>query len=121
MSSGNGPVAGNLPEKYTPRPVPSDIEILADWLQDELDRIAIHMRERDVVVCGKETLSSGTATVTFAREQPDTEYYILMNGNVSGEIYHRANKAVTGFDIVESTATSTAVVHWAIFRDRDND
>jgi len=108
-----------LVQKYQADPVPSDPASLPEYLRQELDRIALAMRGRDEVVCGKATLSSGTAAVTLAREQPDSEYFILLCTDTDENVW-RSAKATTGFTI-NGGAAGASVVHWAIFRDRDND
>lgn len=113
----------SLPQKYDPDPVPTDPALLADFLRQELDRIAVSMKARDEVVCGKATLDGGsppTVTVAFARAQPDTVYQILTT-SPNAEYTYTGNRTVNGFDIFGSVNGRTSNVHWAIFRDRDND
>jgi len=107
-----------LVEKYRPTQPPSDPNKLGDFLRDELERIAEHMAGRDEVLTGRGTTAANTLAITFARAQPDTEYNILVSTSNSGTVWSSA-KAVGGFTINHSSAV--AVVHWAIFRDRDND
>ena len=109
-----------LVEKYRPTQPPADPEKLGDFLRDELERIAEHMAGRDEVVTGGVTLSSGTASVVFAREQPDTAYQILVAGNVTAGVATWSAKAVTGFTVT-GAGGGAGNVQWAIFRDRDND
>ena len=109
----------SLVEKYVPTQPPAEPERLGDFLRDELERIAIHMAGRDEVLTGRGTTSAGTLVITFARAQPDTEFNILVATSNDGRVWSSA-KAVTGFTINHSGG-GAAVVHWAIFRDRDND
>lgn len=60
---------------------------------------------------GKVTLASGTGAVTFKKNQPDTDYYICLAGDTA-ETFTWASKAVTGFTINSSNASSTAKVDW---------
>jgi hypothetical protein len=64
---------------------------------------------------GQETLSSGTATVTFTTEEDDNSYYIFLSGD-AGEAFSWASKATTGFTINSDSGASTATVDWFIIR-----
>jgi hypothetical protein len=109
-----------LVEKYVPTQPPAEPERLGDFLRDELERIAVHMAGRDEVVTGRATFPAATTVaVTFAREQPDTRYQILL-GPSSSNTHWWSARAVTGFTLHSSVSTSENI-DWAIFRDRDND
>ena len=65
---------------------------------------------------GSETLSSGTATVTFGTAEPDANYNIYLSGDAN-ETFYWSSKATTGFTITSSNGSSTANVDWLIVGD----
>jgi len=112
----------SLVEKYVPTQPPAEPERLGDFLRDELERIAIHMAGRDEVVCGTATFAGATVAVTFAREQPDTLYRVVIGPRNSNWNHWVSAKLVSGFTLnSEQGAGATNNVDWAVFRDRDND
>lgn len=70
-------------------------------------------RESISYQAGSATLASGTATVTFTENVPDTNFSILLGGNAN-ETFYWSSKATTGFTINSSNGTSTATVDWTI-------
>lgn len=111
-----------LVEKYQPFIAPTEVDKLPDFLNRELARIATLQAARDEVVCGSvDFASAATVVVTFATEQPDTSYHPVFIGDANETLWLASALAVGGFTVGSSNATSTATIHWAIFRDRDND
>ena len=108
-----------LPQKYRPNQAPADPAFLADFLRDELERLAVAMDTRDEVVCGTATFTAQTVvSVVFQRDQPDTAYFAVL-GPRGNNNYWISNKLVSGFDVTCAVSTSDNCM-WAIFRDRDN-
>ena len=62
---------------------------------------------------GQVTLSSGTASVSFAANKSAATYEISLSGDAA-EIFSWASKAVGGFTINSNNGSSTANVDWAI-------
>ena len=65
--------------------------------------------------CGNNLLSSGSANVTFGSAQVDSNYRVLLTGNVA-ETFYVTNKTTTGFQIKSNNASSTANVDWFVSR-----
>ena len=66
--------------------------------------------------CGSVTLSSGTASVSFAVAEANTSYRVMLSGNTSGEVFTWASKTTSGFTINSDNGSSTAIVDWQICR-----
>lgn len=84
------------------------IAVFWRWLHD-LWR-AVSSRKR-----GQVTLSSGTATVTFPKAEPDAAYYVSLAGDTA-ETFTWASKTTAGFTVNSSNGSSTAAVDWSIGR-----
>jgi len=68
------------------------------------------------MVFGSETFTAETSvTVTFAVDQPDTSYTVLLESPDTGVVLGLANKATTGFDI-EATPALTGTVNYTVVR-----
>lgn len=66
---------------------------------------------------GVVTLSSGSAAVSFALPQPDTNYRVALSGNAYEVFYvFSGSKATTGFTIKSSNTSSSATVEWQLER-----
>lgn len=66
--------------------------------------------------CGTATFStSGTKTVTFTLNEPDTNYRVVITGNAS-ESFWVTSKATTGFTLNSSNSSSTATIEWIMLR-----
>lgn len=59
--------------------------------------------------------SSGTKSVSFARTESDTNYRIVVTGNVN-ETFWVTSKTTSGFTLNSSNASSTATVDWVLVR-----
>jgi hypothetical protein len=68
-----------------------------------------------IIESGQETLSSGTASVTFGNAEKNTTYSINL-GCAANETFYFSSKATSGFTINSSNASSTAACDWSISR-----
>lgn len=67
-------------------------------------------------VCGTATFATaGTKAVTFTFNEPDTSYRIIATGQAN-QTFWVTSKAVGGFTLNSSNASSTAVVEWFMVR-----
>jgi len=55
--------------------------------------------------------SSNTLTVTFDKQEPDTDYRVTISVNANETVWV-TNKAKTGFTLNSSKTNSTATVDW---------
>lgn len=60
-------------------------------------------------------VSAATVAVSFSLDEPDATYFISLGGNL-GETFWVTSKAVGGFTLNSSNASSIAVVDWHLIR-----
>lgn len=90
-----------------------DNTILSGVLTDGGTTTRIYDNDFGQKLSGSATLSSGVATITFSVNMPSSAYVVSLNSGVN-ETFYTFNKAVSGFEIRSSNASSTAVVLWRI-------